>query len=88
MYYVYVLISLRDGQLYTGCTNDLKKRLNSHNSGQVSSTKNRVPFKLIYYEAYLNKHDAFLREQWLKTGYGRRHINKTLKNYLSLQDKN
>lgn len=83
MHYVYVLISDKDKELYTGCTNDLKNRLVLHNSGKVSSTKNRIPFKLIHYEAYLDKRDAFIREQWLKTGYGRKHLNKTLSNYLS-----
>ncbi len=35
-----------------------------------------------YYEAYLNKMDAIGREKFLKSGSGRRYINKQLKNYL------
>ena len=53
-----------------------------HNEGKVKSTKGRIPFKLIYYEAFLNKHDAFVREQWLKSGWGFNQIRKILKNYL------
>lgn len=68
--------------MYTGCTNNLKQRLEMHNSGKVFSTHLRQPFRLIFYEVMLNKHDAFLREQWLKTGWGRNHLNKILKNYL------
>lgn len=82
MYYVYILKSKKDGKLYTGCTDDLKKRVGLHNAGRVEATKLRRPLILIYYEAYLNKSDAFLREKWLKTGWGRNYINKTLKNYL------
>ena len=41
-----------------------------HNSGKVFSTQSRRPFKLIYIESYLNKHDAALREKFLKSGWG------------------
>lgn len=83
MHYVYVLQSKKDGNFYTGCTNDLKKRFLLHDNGKILSTKNRNPFLLIYYEAFLNQKDAFAREQWLKTGWGRNHINKILNNYLT-----
>jgi putative endonuclease len=82
MHYVYLLQSITDDDFYTGCTNDLKKRFLLHNKGKVFSTKNRKPFKLVYYEAFLNQQDAFAREKWLKTGWGRNHINKILSNYL------
>ena len=82
MHYVYIFQSIKDNGLYIGCTKDLKKRFILHNKGEVSSTKNRKPFKLIYYEAFLNQQDAFAREQWLKTGWGRSHVNKILSNYL------
>jgi putative endonuclease len=49
MQYVYVLQSLKDNDFYTGCTDDLNKRLKKHNNGEVWSTKNRKPLKLIYY---------------------------------------
>jgi len=83
MNYVYILKSIKDGNIYIGCTNDLKKRIIMHNNGRVESTKNRKPFKIIYYEAFLNQHDAFTREQWLKTRWGRNHIKKILFNYLN-----
>jgi predicted GIY-YIG superfamily endonuclease len=38
---------------------------------------------LIYYEAFIDKHDAFNREQWLKTGWGRNQLKKILRNYLT-----
>ncbi len=52
MYYVYLLFSDKDSKFYTGSTNDLKRRLQEHNVGNVKSTKHRRPLKLIYYEVY------------------------------------
>jgi len=74
MWYVYVLQSQKDGKLYTGSTNDLKKRLNDHNNGQVGSTKHRRPFKIVYYEAGLSGHKARIREQYLKSAWGKRYL--------------
>ncbi len=84
MYYVYVLISIADSKLYIGFTEDLKKRLKEHNSGKTKSIKARVPFKLIYYEAYLNKTDARKRELELKNyGQQREFLKERIKNSLS-----
>ena len=67
MFYVYVLHSQKDGQLYTGYTSDLKRRLTEHNSGKTTSIKHRRPFDLIYYEAYLYEQDAKGHELFLKS---------------------
>jgi len=82
MYYVYVLRSEKDKNFYTGCTNDLRRRLLEHNRGKNISTKSRKPFKLIYYEAYILKEDAENRERFLKTNLGKRFLKKQLKSYL------
>lgn len=66
MFYVYILKSKKDGNLYIGSTNDLKKRFNDHNSGKVFSTKSRRPFEIVYYEAYKSEKDARKRESNLK----------------------
>ena len=84
MNYTYVLRSLKDGRLYTGCTHDLRKRFKEHNKGLVLSTKDRGPFELIYYEACSEKMDALAREKFLKTGLGKRYIKNRLKRFLSL----
>lgn len=70
--------------MYTGCTKDLKKRVIMHNKGLVESTKDRVPLDLIYYEAFRNREDAFNREKYLKTGWGRNQIKQILKVELNL----
>lgn len=84
MYYVYILKSDKDNKTYLGCTNNLKKRVNIHNSGKIESTKNRGPFYVVFYEAFIDKNDAFRREQWLKTGWGRNHIKSMLRNSLKI----
>jgi putative endonuclease len=85
MYYVYVIQSIKDSNLYVGYTKDLKARLQKHNDGQVDSTMYRRPFKMIYYEACLNQQDALHREKYLKTTYGKRYIRNRLKEYLKLK---
>jgi len=84
MFYVYILKSEKDNNLYTGYTNDLKRRLEEHNSGKNRSTKSRTPFTLIYYEAYKSREDATHREKMLKEqgkalGGLKRRIGKSLK---------
>ena len=83
MFYVYVLKSAKSGQLYTGCTSDLRKRLSQHNKGQSAWTKGGIPWDLIYYEACLNNDDAFSREKYLKTGFGKRYLKARLKRFLT-----
>ena len=83
MYYTYVLQSKVDGKFYTGFTKNLKLRFEQHNEQLVESTKNRVPLKLIYYEACLDRNDATKREKYLKTYHGKMFIKKRLKSYLT-----
>ena len=84
MCYVYVLQSLKDKKFYTGYTVDLKRRMGEHNKGLEFSTRYRIPFKLVYYEACLSKEDAVAREQYLKSGMGKRYLKNRLKCYLGL----
>ena len=66
MFYLYVLKSKKDNNLYIGSTNNLRRRLLEHNTGKVLSTKGRRPFELRYYESYFNENDARKREFSLK----------------------
>ena len=76
------MISEKDGKFYTGFTQDLKLRFAQHNKGDVDSTKARKPFKLLYYEACLDKNDAVRREKYLNTHHGKMFLQKRLKSYL------
>ena len=77
-YYTYILKSKKDNKLYTGYTNDLRKRLLQHNQGKSTYTKGRGPFELIYYEACLLKEKARSRELYLKSGMGKRYLKNRL----------
>ena len=82
MFYVYVLRSEIDSGFYTGYTSNLRTRLRQHLEGNSFATSHRGPWKLIYYEAYLEQADALGREKYLKSGAGRRFLQSQLKNYL------
>lgn len=64
MYYVYVLQN-EEKKIYFGSTNDLKRRLEEHQTGKVFSTK-RHGWELTYYEAYRDESDARRREHNIK----------------------
>ena len=66
MFYTYVIKSMKNGQLYLGSTDDLRRRLAEHNSGFSAYTKKYMPYTLIYYEAYRDEKDARKRESNLK----------------------
>ena len=66
MFYMYILKSKKDGNLYIGSTNDLRRRIKEHNKGKVISTSLRKPLELLYYEAYKSEKDARHREKNLK----------------------
>jgi len=85
MFYVYVLKSKKDGKCYIGSANDLKRRLEEHNSGKVVSTKNRRPLMLVYYEAFRSEKDARRREQTLKNyGQGITNLYKRISDSLRI----
>ena len=61
-FYVYILLSEKDKMFYTGYTSNLEERIVLHNKGQVKSTKNRIPLKLIYFEKFeipFLSHDSY-----------------------------
>lgn len=82
MFYVYILRSLKNKELYIGHTSDLKKRLTEHNQGLNFSTKRYMPWEVIYYEACKEETDAKRREKYLKTTQGNRLIKRRIKDYL------
>ena len=74
MFYVYALHSLEEHGLYFGFSTNLKKRIAEHDDGASFATRFRGPWKLIYYEACIDRHDAEGRERYLKSGSGRRFL--------------
>ena len=65
---------LKDKRFYTGLTTNLKNRLRQHAHGEVKSTKDRRPLKLIRCEYFINEDAAKSREIFLKSGFGRNQL--------------
>ena len=82
MHYVYVLRSSADNGFYIGYSANLQKRFAQHVGGDSLATSHRGPWKLIYYEAYIEQANAIGRERYLKSGAGRRFLRVQLANYL------
>ena len=81
-YFVYVLFSFKDRELYIGYTENLDTRITEHLNKKVSATKFRLPLILIHYEALTDAKDARAREKFLKSGFGRSQLKKALQTRL------
>lgn len=65
--YVVYILRCGDGTLYTGCTNDLEKRLTAHQSGKGAKyTRSRLPVELVYSEPAADRSAALRRERAVK----------------------
>ena len=71
-YFVYLLVAnLKNNKKisYVGYTNNIKKRLNLHNSGKGAKFTRGKKWKLVYYEKYDSKSTAMKNEIKLKKNY-------------------
>lgn len=81
MHYVYFL-KLSNGNIYTGSTADLRRRITQHEAGYVTSTHPYLPVKVVGYEAYAQKSDATRREKFMKTTEGKRLFRQQYRDIL------
>ena len=62
---IYILLCANN-EYYVGCTSDLERRLQDHQTGRGADfTKGHLPFKLVYTEEYLTLEEAYKRERQL-----------------------
>ena len=75
-YYVYIMTNKNNKVLYTGITNDLKRRIYEHKEKFVAgfTTKYNVS-KLVYYEIFGDPENAILREKKIKAGSRQKKID-------------
>lgn len=76
MHFVYVLQSLKTGELYKGLTDNFDRRLFQHSNGKIVSTKNRLPFRIIHVELCETRVEARKMEKFFKSGFGRETIKE------------
>ena len=78
-FYVYILQSDSDPlRYYTGFTEDLVARLESHNSGQVAYTSKYMPWHVKTAVAFTDRTKALDFEKYLKSPSGRAFAKKRL----------
>ncbi len=77
-FFVYLIVSEKNGSIYTGCTNDLERRLIEHNSGLSPYTKTKCPWSLKWHSVFPDKEKAYDFERYLKTSSGKAFANKRL----------
>lgn len=81
MYFVYILKSLINDSAYVGTTSqEVGLRLDEHNCGNNKWTRKYKPYKLIYYESFYCKKDAWPREKFLKSGVGNKLVKLIVNN--------
>jgi putative endonuclease len=76
MKYVYILVSLDGLHFYVGVTDDLRKRLEKHNAGEVPHTSKFKPWRIKTYFAFAEPERAFAFEKYLKSASGRAFAKK------------
>jgi putative endonuclease len=77
-HYVYILQSLKDGRYYIGETSDVQARLAFHNAGKQRSTRNRIPFILVFTKEYETRELALDREKQIKSWKGGQAFHKLI----------
>ncbi len=70
------MLRCSDSTIYTGCTSNLKARMERHSKGYVKYTKTRLPVAIITYIVFKDKYKAYAFERYLKSGSGRAFMNK------------
>ena len=71
IYYVYILKSRKNNDIYIGSTGDLTNRVNLHNAGMVKSTKAYKPWELLEYKEFNTRSKTVRYERFLKSGQQR-----------------
>ena len=88
MYWVYIIKSRKNGELYIGSTLNLVRRLEEHNSGKSKATSRYKPWFYVYIEGYFSKDDALYREHNLKHfGKVYAQLKRRIKNSLDSAEK-
>jgi len=75
-YYVYIMANKNNTVLYTGVTNDLKRRVYEHKNKLIEGfTKRYNVYKLVYYEIFNDPYNAISREKQIKSGPRKKKID-------------
>ncbi|MCD4791225.1 MAG: GIY-YIG nuclease family protein [Bacteroidales bacterium] len=79
MFYVYAIVSEKNGNVYVGLTGNIEKRVQEHNSGKTKSTKAFKPWRIFYQENCETRSEARKREKYFKSGVGKERLKEKLR---------
>lgn len=75
-YYIYIMTNKNNTVIYTGVTNNLKRRVYEHKEKLASGFTEKYNInKLVYYEIFNNVNNAIAREKQIKGGSRQKKIN-------------
>jgi predicted GIY-YIG superfamily endonuclease len=80
MHFVYILQSKKDGSLYVGSTENIKRRISDHNAGRAKYSSSKRPYALVWFCGFPSKQAALAFEKYLKQGSGFAFARKHLLN--------
>jgi putative endonuclease len=75
---VYVIVDSM-GRRYVGQTDNLEKRLATHNAGMSKWTSRGKDWRIVHTEEFSTRREALVRERWLKSGIGREFLEEKLR---------
>ena len=78
MFFTYILKSQKSNRFYIGHTENIERRLLRHNKGQVTATRNKGPWNLVYFEIFETKPEANRHEFEIKSMKSRFYIEKLI----------
>ena len=81
MFWVYILYSHKDKNLYVGQTNSLEDQIKRHEMGYIQATKCRRPLECIYTEKFDTRRKSMEREKFLKSLWSGRFKKKLKKDF-------
>lgn len=82
-FFVYIIRSRKNNDIYIGSTENLENRLRLHNAGKVKSTKSYKPWELLEYREFDSRNKAVEQERFLKTGQQKEILKNKYKNLAS-----
>jgi len=78
MFWAYILQSQSSGRFYIGHTERISNRIDEHNSGQTTSTRNKGPWVLVHQEGFDTRAEAVKRENEIKGWKSHRTIQELI----------
>ncbi|HBM16095.1 MAG TPA: endonuclease [Lentisphaeria bacterium] len=75
----YLIYSEKTSRYYKGHCENIELRLKQHNSGKTKSTKNGIPWHLVYYEEFPTRAEAIDKEQYYKQLKGAKELFRKIK---------